>query len=237
MALNLNKENNNDKSNSNGPEKKGLNLTKSGVSSKPALNLSKEPAVTAGSVNNTTTEKDGQEKKKSPFLLVSLALLIVGGLIYLFFNNGNSAQTETNAGNGNVVQADSVNVDNAGEGGQNTTEGNTSESQNGQVAQENTSPGSTTPIVESSVSISSNGSNASTTNTTVATPSSASKQSNSANSTPSASSTLSAADIEEKAKQVMDGVYGNGKDRIRALGENYSAVQAKVNEIYKNKLP
>lgn len=237
MALNLNKENNDDKSSSKGPEKKGLNLTKSGDSPKPALNLSKEPAVTAGSVSNTPTEKDGQEKKKAPFLLVALALVVVGGGIYWFVNSGSSTQTETNAGNGNAVPADSVNVANAGDGGQTTTTENTPESQNGQVAEENTNPGSTTSAGESSGSTSSNGANASTSNTSVASPSSASKQTYNANSNPSATSTLSAAAIEEKAKQVMDGVYGNGMDRIRALGSNYSAVQAKVNEIYRNRQP
>jgi hypothetical protein len=41
--------------------------------------------------------------------------------------------------------------------------------------------------------------------------------------------------IEEKAKQVLDGVFGNGEDRKNALGAEYQAIQAKVNEMYRNK--
>ena len=41
--------------------------------------------------------------------------------------------------------------------------------------------------------------------------------------------------IEEKAKQVIDGVYGNGLERKKALGGEYRAIQSKVNEIYRNR--
>ncbi|MBM3402093.1 MAG: hypothetical protein FJY21_07260, partial [Bacteroidetes bacterium] len=170
MALNLNKENNDEKSSSKGPEKKGLNLTKSGDSPKPALNLSKEPAVTAGSASNNPTEKNGQEKKKAPFLLVALALVVVGGGIFWFVNSSSSNKTEINPGDGNVVSADSVNVGNSGDGGQTTVAENTPESQNGQVAEENTNPGSTTSAGEPSGSTSSNGATSSTSNTSVASP-------------------------------------------------------------------
>ena len=37
--------------------------------------------------------------------------------------------------------------------------------------------------------------------------------------------------VEELAKDVLDGKYGNGKARVNALGDKYAAVQAKVNEI------
>jgi hypothetical protein len=41
--------------------------------------------------------------------------------------------------------------------------------------------------------------------------------------------------IEAKAKQVMDGVFGNGIDRKKALGNEYDAIQAKVNEMCRNR--
>lgn len=41
--------------------------------------------------------------------------------------------------------------------------------------------------------------------------------------------------LEEKARQVISGAFGNGADRKQALGEDYAEIQAKVNEIYKNK--
>ena len=43
----------------------------------------------------------------------------------------------------------------------------------------------------------------------------------------------SAADIEQFARWVISGVYGSGEERRKALGENYEAVQKRVNEILK----
>ena len=40
--------------------------------------------------------------------------------------------------------------------------------------------------------------------------------------------------IEEKAKEVWDGVYGNGTERKNKLGSEYKAVQKRVNEMYRN---
>lgn len=37
--------------------------------------------------------------------------------------------------------------------------------------------------------------------------------------------------VEELAREVIEGIYGNGEDRKRALGDRYSEVQARVNEI------
>ena len=39
--------------------------------------------------------------------------------------------------------------------------------------------------------------------------------------------------VEEKAKQVIRGVFGNGPERKQALGAEYEEIQSKVNEIYK----
>ena len=41
------------------------------------------------------------------------------------------------------------------------------------------------------------------------------------------------ADIEQLARNVINGAYGYGEDRKKALGANYEAVQARVNEILK----
>ena len=42
-----------------------------------------------------------------------------------------------------------------------------------------------------------------------------------------------AADIEQLARDVINGLYGSGEDRKKALGVNYEAVQARVNQILK----
>lgn len=38
--------------------------------------------------------------------------------------------------------------------------------------------------------------------------------------------------VEEKAKKVIRGDFGNGEDRKNALGSDYETIQAKVNEMY-----
>lgn len=40
--------------------------------------------------------------------------------------------------------------------------------------------------------------------------------------------------LEEKAKEVIRGNYGNGEVRKQKLGEQYSEIQSKVNEMYRN---
>jgi hypothetical protein len=40
--------------------------------------------------------------------------------------------------------------------------------------------------------------------------------------------------IEEKAKRVIRGDFGNGAERINNLGSEYNAIQSKVNEMYRN---
>ena len=42
-------------------------------------------------------------------------------------------------------------------------------------------------------------------------------------------------DIEQDAKAVIRGEFGNGAERKAALGERYQEIQNKVNEIYRNK--
>lgn len=48
---------------------------------------------------------------------------------------------------------------------------------------------------------------------------------------PVPSSDISKKSIDELAKDVIDGKYGNNEDRIAILGDKYAAVQARVNEI------
>lgn len=59
-------------------------------------------------------------------------------------------------------------------------------------------------------------------------------QKENSNSTVSKPATLANGTLEEKAKQVIRGDFGNGMDRKNALGEDYREIQDKVNELYKN---
>lgn len=40
-------------------------------------------------------------------------------------------------------------------------------------------------------------------------------------------------DIDRLAREVIRGLHGNGSDRIKALGDNYNAVQRRVNQLLK----
>lgn len=62
---------------------------------------------------------------------------------------------------------------------------------------------------------------------------SSTKKSSSNASSPS-SATVPEGTLEQKAKDVVRGIYGNGADRVRALGSEYDAIQSRVNEMYRN---
>ncbi len=47
---------------------------------------------------------------------------------------------------------------------------------------------------------------------------------------------LSTGSVEDKALQVIRGVYGNGSERKQKLGSRYSEIQSKVNDMYRNGL-
>lgn len=59
---------------------------------------------------------------------------------------------------------------------------------------------------------------------------------NSNTNNPRSESDLITTSNEAKAMQVIRGDYGNGLARRRALGDDYKAIQAKVNELYRNRL-
>lgn len=54
--------------------------------------------------------------------------------------------------------------------------------------------------------------------------------------TPVSESITTSGSLEEKAKEVIRGNYGNGEDRKQKLGEHYSEIQSKVNEMYRSGL-
>ena len=47
---------------------------------------------------------------------------------------------------------------------------------------------------------------------------------------------LSTGSVEDAARQVIRGVYGNGSVRKQKLGSRYSEIQSKVNDMYRNGL-
>ena len=214
MALNLNK--NEDESKTPSSEKKGLNLSKSGDSKKEGLNLSKSEESPKVGLNLTKeklqsepkpsdTENQNEPKKKSPIMLIAIIAIAALG-IFWFINRGNHESPVTPVEDApTTVVNDTVSPQAEVTSDTVQTEQPIGNSSTNQEAPTNAEP------VNSNTKINNN--------------SSVSKNNGSSNQ----------GTIEEQAKQVLDGVFGNGTDRKNALGAEYEAIQAKVNEMYRNK--
>ena len=216
MALNLNKEGADKSSSSN--DKKGLNLNKSGDSSKKELNLNKSVDSNKGGLNlskdksqtdsnATLAENQDNEKKKSPLMLIAIIAIAALG-IFWFINRSNDESPVPSVEDAPTVVNDAVSPQSEVTSDTVQTEQPIATSSNDQEAPTNAEPVNST-----------------NSNTKINNNSSVSKNNGS----------LNQGTIEEKAKQVLDGVFGNGTDRKNALGAEYEAIQAKVNEMYRNK--
>jgi hypothetical protein len=205
---------------SNPSGKKGINLSKSQDSSKLGLNLSKNDEVSSNSNISNETKKTETKKKKSPILiLVTLAVLILGG-IFWFINNTNKKQAET------VLKTEvpvTLPAEADAADGQSAEITNTITENNLQSGEASSTPTETAE----SLSVSANSKNINSNGIE-------SPAANQLSTTSEASTMMTSGSIEEKARQVISGAYGNGLDRKSALGDEYSVIQAKVNEIYQN---
>jgi hypothetical protein len=251
MALNLNKGNNDEKSSAPNTEKMGLNLNKSGDGSGSKPNLAKPDAKTSSDkkeinlsksnetpnlkINLSKDQKDvsdahkieqsikiNPEKKKSPGLIVLVTIaVIIGGVYYLF--NGTSTKT-SEAAESSAPSSDSASK---------------TISANKDALLESNAPShvqseETTPVANENSEINAAGSSNSSSVSDSQTQSSTS-QTTALNENNSAVASTLTGTTEEKAMQVISGAFGNGYDRRKALGVDYAEIQAKVNEIYKNK--
>jgi hypothetical protein len=229
MALNLNKGGEENSKPSN--EKKGLNLSKSGDTQKTGLNLGKEDTV-AKEANSAISEvNESSPKKKNPVIFILLAVVVVGVGIFLFLNK-DAASPE---------QKSTINSDNAVSTSSDQTEPTASPENtlNNQEQEKSVNP-STAASSDSSVSSSpesnvSASSNNVTKSNNVESSNSTPSKNQSATSTSAPSAITPVGSIDEKVNQVLRGKFGNGLERKRALGDEYAIIQAKVNELYRNK--
>jgi preprotein translocase subunit SecF len=221
MALNLNKGDDNNSKPST--EKKGLNLSKSADASKVKPNLTKDnpaPAVDSKSSNIQT-----DAKKKSPALIITLALVIIGIGVFWFMNKNTTNQNKLETAVSAEVQETAPSEANTRQTNQTTDSNNTNAGDNVQTGEVKSTPTS------SNVSPTTDATNPNSTERVTT----KTNQNSTTNAAPSSNSVLPIGSIEEKARQVISGAFGNGADRKQALGEDYAEIQAKVNEIYKNK--
>ena len=189
--------------------KGGLNLSKSGDSAKDGLNLSKDKLQTDSSA--TVSENQNNDKKKSPLMLIVIIAVLAFGIFWFVKSSKNENQAAPVVNEAPPVSNDSETPQTEVASDAVKTEQPIATSSSTQEAPTNAEPVNSTNA-----------------NTKINKNSSVSKNNDSSNS-------VNQGTIEEKAKQVMDGVFGNGTDRKSALGSEYEAIQAKVNEMYRNR--
>jgi len=220
MALNLNK--NEDEKTTPSTEKKGLNLSKSSDSNNKGLNLSKSEESTKAGLNlskeklqtessSTMSENQNNDKKKSPLMLIVIIAVIGMGIFWFINSSKNENQAAPVVNEAPAVSNDSVTPQ-----AEVATDTVQTEQPIATISSTQEAPTNAEPV------------NSTNSNTKINNNSSVSKNNGSSNSSNQGT-------IEEKAKQVLDGVFGNGTDRKNALGAEYDAIQAKVNEMYRNK--
>ena len=216
MALNLNK---GDEQNSKPlTEKKGLNLSKSADTSKVKQNLTKENPLPAD--HSQSSNPKPRKSQRIPTVTIIIAGVTIGlGVFWYMNNNENTNVAQRDLGNSSaVVSEDAVTPASLSEDQQALepveASGNSSVETNEQPTK---SKGNN---VQETTSENANNSNASQANRIASTSSSSQLQGT----------------IEEKARQVISGAFGNGADRKKSLGDEYAAIQAKVNELYNDRL-
>jgi len=224
MALNLNKDNDDAKPSVVKPVTKGPDLGKKGDSSKSRFDLSKEPVNIATDSNNVPSGGSSQNKK-SPVLIFLAVAALIGGAIF-WFNNKSDSESQSiaeanvqNEDNATKSNNSSLNNQSSTPGEVNTQSNNAQSSDANAVVDAPNSP----PEASGNSTISS-----STENNSVA---SGSGQNAEVNQRAQGNSVLMSGTIEEKALQVIRGDFGIGVERRNALGEEYSSIQAKVNEM------
>ena len=218
MALNLNKQNANPNQQGTESPKKGFDLNKNSDSSKGKFNLSKEPIGGASDRINAGLEP---QKKKSPIVLIATVAFLLGGVLIWF--NGTGKNNSKSAANADSSESNSGITSNADNQFQNPSQSTTEDSSqrpasvNSNVDESNNSASETS--INPSNTSGSSGSNS------IVSGSAGDVQNTSVN------NNFSNSPIDQKALLVIRGEYGVGKDRKIALGDEYLAVQAKVNSI------
>jgi hypothetical protein len=222
MALNLNK--GIEENPSPIAEKKGLDLSKSSDTAKAVPNSTKDIPLSADESKSSNLQTDA--RKKSPALFITLAIISIGIGIFWFMNKNNTNQNKSEQAVSTVVPETVPSEANTKQTSETTDSINAGD--NVQTDDVNSAPNSSTvsPIA-----------NATTTNPNATEPiTNKTNQSSRTNVDPISTSVIPSGSIENKARQVISGAFGNGSDRKQALGDEYAAIQAKVNELYSNKL-
>jgi hypothetical protein len=214
MALNLNKGDKNTRAvPGSSKSSKGFNLDKKGSENPPTIN---------------SEAKSEGGNKNSNFIFLILGVLIVAGGIFWALNKDGSGQVVEDAvtstsgtesgGESPITTGDTPPADTMSVAANQETQTTNIESGGANIGESgNTTNGGST-----------NSSNNPTSNSNIG-----GSSQNTTNNVASNTTTQVQGSVEETARKVINGEFGNGSNRKRLLGNDYAAIQAKVNELYR----
>jgi hypothetical protein len=184
--------------------------------SKVKQNLSKDNPSPVD--RSQTSIPKQRESKRIPTLTIIIGVFIIGLGVFWYMNNENDSVNQSDAENLSATSEEAVTPAPLSEDQQVSEPieaiDNSIDETNKQITKSNGNN------VQETASENANNSNASKANRIASTSSSSQLQGT----------------LEEKARQVISGAFGNGADRKKALGDEYASIQAKVNELYNDRL-
>ena len=213
---------------------------------KVTLRTKEGPEVSAPKVEGTAPKSPGVTPQPSSgggkwwVAAVVVALLVAGGVYFVRQCGADRTPSVATAGQNDSVVVDSVPAAASPSGGEAAASEGTGEAA---PAANGKSETTAAPTGETSSAKAGSGANsaasapttAASTSTTAAStssaPASASSTSTSASSTAATPAQAPKGSVEQTAREVMRGVYGNGQVRKDQLGSRYAKVQRRVNQI------
>ena len=188
------------------------------------------------------TGGDEEPKGKGKWYVAALAGLLVLGIAGYYLSQQGENESQPAVAVASTGQSDDVAKGKTAEGNQNE-QSQESETPADAASAENPSgetPSGETPAAETpSAPASKTKAAAPTSGSTPASPSASrpvqeKPKANPAQAKPVAGASSATGTVEEEAKEVIRGKYGNGDVRKRNLGDRYAEIQSKVNEMYRN---
>lgn len=210
---------------------------------KVTLRTKEAPEVSAPKVEGTATKGPGVTPQPSSgggkwwVVAVVVALLVAGGVYFVRQCGADRTPSVATAGQNDSVVVDSVPAAASPSGGEAAASEGTGEAAPAASGNSETTaaPTGETSSAKAGGETHSAASAPTTAASTSSTSTSASSTSTSAPTTAAAPAQAPTSSVEQTAREVMRGVYGNGQVRKDQLGSRYAKVQRRVNQIYRTR--
>ena len=197
------------------------------VQLKRKVTIKTKHAVDEPVAPETPTGGNGNEPKsnKKWILLVVAAIVVIACVIgfkqlNLSSNNSDTTTQETSLVDSTIVEkTDSVQTKDNKSEAENTTAPDGENEEKSETKESNASPSTSNSSAESKDE-----------------KEPAAHSQNTSIQTKTTEESLSTGSVEDEARQVIRGVYGNGSVRKQKLGSRYSEIQSKVNDMYRKGL-